>query len=229
MQKKAIVLFSGGLDSTTCLALAKSQGFFCYALTFSYGQKHKAEIRQARKIAKQYKVIEHKVLDLPLDEIGGSSLVDVDIKVPDYNGMPDIPNTYVPARNTIFLSFALAWAEVTEAYDIFIGANCIDYSHYPDCRPNYLNAFVALAQLATKVGVEEKSPFKIHAPLLSLNKAQIILEGQRLGIDHSQTISCYRADVKGRSCGCCDSCTYRKKGFKEANLIDPTPYYGSRA
>jgi len=224
MNKKAIILFSGGLDSTTCLAIAQSQGYSCYALSFRYGQKHQIEVERAKSIAKQYGVIEHKFFSLPLDDIRGSSLTDVAIAVPDYLETSEIPNTYVPARNTIFLSFALAWAEVIGAKDIFFGANHLDYSGYPDCRPDYLHAFEKLAKLATKVGIEDNTQFKLHAPLLYLNKVEIIREGMRLGIDYGQTISCYRADDRGRACGNCASCTYRKKGFAEASIMDPTDY-----
>ncbi|EKD72080.1 MAG: hypothetical protein ACD_46C00014G0001 [uncultured bacterium] len=224
MQKKAIILFSGGLDSTTCLAIAQNQGFVCYTLSFMYGQKHQIEIENAKSLAKKFNVIEHKILHLPLDEISNSSLTDIQKMVPNYTGDGDIPTTYVPARNTIFLSFALAWAEVIGANDIFIGANAIDYSGYPDCRPAYLQAFEQMAMLATKVGIEGQQ-FRIHAPLLKLSKADIIQTGLKLGIDYSETISCYRADSLGRACGDCDSCTYRKKGFTEANMIDPTNYF----
>lgn len=224
MPKKTVILFSGGLDSTTCLAIAKSQGYDCYALGFAYGQKHQVEIARSQEIAKAYGVIEHKILTLPLDDIRGSSLTDNTREVPDYDGSAAIPSTYVPARNTIFLSFALAWAEVVGAYDIFYGANQVDYSGYPDCRPDYMAAFEKVATLATKVGVEGNEAFKIHAPLLYWDKARIIQEGMRLGVDYAQTISCYRADKSGRACGKCDSCTYRKKGFLEANIQDPTEY-----
>jgi 7-cyano-7-deazaguanine synthase len=229
MNKKAIILFSGGLDSTTCLALAKSQGFSCYAMSFAYGQKHEVEIEQAKRIAKQYEVAEHKCFSLPLSEISGSSLTDKNMQVKDYQPSDKmsnkIPDTYVPARNTIFLSFALAWGEVVGASDIFFGANYVDYSGYPDCRPEYFEAFEKVAMLATKVGVEQHQHFKIHTPLLHMNKAEIIREGIRLGIDYAQTISCYRADDQGKACGNCDSCTYRKKGFTEAGVEDPTRYY----
>ena len=225
IMKKAIILFSGGLDSTTCLAIAKSQEFSCYALSFAYGQKHQVEVERAKSIAEKWGVVEHKIISLPLDEIRGSSLTDANLKVLDHQEGNKIPDTYVPARNTIFLSFALAWGEVIGASDIFIGANHIDYSGYPDCRPAYLHAFEKMATLATKVGVETNLQFKIHAPLLQLNKAEIIREGIRLGVDYSQTISCYRADIQGRACGTCDSCIYRKKGFAESNMADPTHYY----
>lgn len=224
MGKKAIILFSGGLDSTTCLALAASQQFACYALSFTYGQKHDVEVGRAKSIAIEYGVVEHKILTLPLADIGGSSLIDQDLHVKDYQASNEIPNTYVPARNTIFLSFALAWGEVIGAEDIFLGANYLDYSGYPDCRPDYLRAFENMANLATKTGVEQSQRFKIHAPLLAMNKAQIIQEGIRLNVDYSKTISCYRADTHGRACGTCDSCTYRRKGFNEAGVIDPTCY-----
>jgi|SRR5579885_1839081 7-cyano-7-deazaguanine synthase len=224
MNKKAIIMFSGGLDSTTCLAIARSQGFSCYAMSFAYGQKHHVEVERAKAIAEQFGVIEHKTFSLPLDEIRGSSLTDVNMPVQDYQGGDKIPDTYVPARNTIFLSFALAWGEVIGARDIFFGANHLDYSGYPDCRPEYLQAFEKVAKLATKAGVETDQQWTIHAPLLYMSKAQIIREGLRLGIDYGQTISCYRADQYGRACGACDSCTYRKKGFAEAGVADPTSY-----
>ncbi len=224
VSKKAIILFSGGLDSTTCLVIAKSQGFSCYTLSFAYGQKHQIEVERAKMIAEKYGVIEHKVISLPLDEIRGSTLTDANRQVLDYQETDKIPDTYVPARNTIFLSFALAFGEVIGASDIFTGANHLDYSGYPDCRPAYLQAFEKVAKLATKVGVEENRQFNIHAPLLHLKKAEIIREGIRLGIDYSQTISCYRADRQGRACGTCDSCVFRKKGFTESNTPDPTQY-----
>jgi 7-cyano-7-deazaguanine synthase len=224
MNKKAIVLFSGGLDSTTCLAIAKSQGFNCYTLSFSYGQKHLIEVKRAKAIAVKNDVVEHKILSLPLDEIRGSSLTDKNIKVQDYKATQKIPDTYVPARNTIFLAFALAWGEVIGADHIFLGVNHVDYSGYPDCRPAYLHAFETVAKLATKAGVEGGHHFKIHTPLLHMSKAQIIQEGIRLGVDYSQTVSCYRADAHGRACGTCDSCAYRKKGFTEAGITDLTSY-----
>jgi 7-cyano-7-deazaguanine synthase len=201
MRKKAIILFSGGLDSTTCIAIAKSQGFDCYALSFCYGQKQSAEIDSAKKIASLAGVVEHKIVIL---ELGGSSLTDANQQIEDYQARDTIPNTYVPARNTIFLSIALGWAETVNAQDIFIGANIMDYSGYPDCRPAYLRAFEQMANLATK--------------------GEIIQEGIRLGVDYAPTVTCYRADQHGRACGKCDSCEFRKKGFKEANVIDPTRY-----
>jgi 7-cyano-7-deazaguanine synthase len=222
-KKKAVILFSGGLDSTTCLAIAKSQGFECYALSFSYGQKHSAELEAAKRIVKAMHVVEHKIVSL---DLGGSALTDADKDIPDYKGDGAIPITYVPARNTVFLSVALGWAEVLGAFDIFFGANALDYSGYPDCRPAYIEAFEKLADLATKAGVEG-AHYKVHAPLLHLTKADIIKEGIRLGVDYGITVSCYRADSAGCACGNCDSCTYRKKGFVAAGVVDPTKYLAS--
>lgn len=227
MQKKAVILFSGGLDSTTCLAMAKAEGFDCYALSFDYGQKHNVELEGAKKIAKKWGVVEHKIIPLALGQLGGSSLTDKDVEVPDYQGNDAIPSTYVPARNTVFLAIALGWAEVLEAFDIFIGANDVDYSGYPDCRPEYLKAFETLANLATKAGVQGEH-FHIHAPLLRLKKSEIIQQGMKLGVDYGMTISCYRADREGRACGTCDSCTFRKKGFIDAGVVDPTLYVSSK-
>jgi 7-cyano-7-deazaguanine synthase len=225
MTKKAIILFSGGLDSTTCLAIAKAQGFELYALSFHYGQKHNVELEAAKQIVKKMNVVEHKIVSLhALGELDGSSLTDNSIVIPDYqDDQTEIPSTYVPARNTIFLSIALGWGEILGAFDIFYGANDIDYSGYPDCRPEYLLAFENLANFATKAGIEGKRT-TIHAPLLRMTKKQVIQEGHRLGVDYSVTISCYRVDAQGRACGRCDSCTYRKKGFTEAMLPDPTKY-----
>ncbi|HEX4046178.1 MAG TPA: 7-cyano-7-deazaguanine synthase QueC [Gammaproteobacteria bacterium] len=225
MNKKAVVLLSGGLDSATCLAMATAQGFQCYALSFIYDQKNIAELTCAKYLARQFNVIEHKILTLPLGEIRGSSLTDVNLAVPDHDhhAKTDIPNTYVPARNTIFLSFALAWGEILTAYDIFIGANFVDYAGYPDCRPEYFQAFTHLAKQATKAGAMGET-FTIQTPLLYLHKAEIIREGLRLGVDYSQTVSCYRATPQGEACGNCDSCAYRKKGFGEAGVADPTRY-----
>jgi 7-cyano-7-deazaguanine synthase len=223
MKKKAVVLFSGGLDSTTCLAIAKSQGFDCYALSFAYGQKHSVELECAKNLAKNLKVTQHKIVTVSLNDLGGSALLDNAVSVPDYKAGASIPSTYVPARNTIFLSLALGWAEALGAFDIFLGANVMDYSGYPDCRPEYLQAFEAMANLGTKAGVEGIR-FTIHAPLLKLTKAEIIREGIRLGLDYSMTVSCYRADEKGRACGNCDSCVFRKKGFIEAGIEDVTTY-----
>lgn len=223
MQKKAVVLFSGGLDSTTCLAVAKSEGYAVHALSFNYGQKHAVEIEHAKAIATSYNVVEHRVLTLPLGEMGGSSLTDASAVVPDYIDSTDVPSTYVPARNTIFLSYALGIAEVIGAQDIFIGANEIDYSGYPDCRPDYLAAFETVANLATKAG-RSGNHFHIHAPLLQLNKAGIIQLGIKHGVDYQPTVSCYRANSQGQACGKCDSCVYRKKGFADAGIEDPTLY-----
>lgn len=223
MSKKAVILLSGGLDSTTCLAIAKQQGFECYALSFNFGQKHNVELESAKHVATMLGAHEHKVLPLALGELGDSALTDKNIDVPDYAGDNQIPSTYVPARNTVFLAIALGWAEVLGAFDIFIGANDVDYSGYPDCRPEYLHAFETLANLATKAGVEG-ARFHIHAPLLRLSKSEIIQKGVELGIDYGLTVSCYRADAQGRACGKCDSCVYRKKGFKEAGVSDPTRY-----
>lgn len=220
MQKKAVILFSGGLDSTTCLAIAKSEGYAPYALSFDYGQKHSSELEFAKHIAKQSGVVLHKIAHLPL---AGSSLIDSNMAVSDYEDSNEIPNTYVPGRNTVFLAVALSWAEVVGASDIFIGANIVDYSQYPDCRPEFLNAFETLANLATKAGAEGQQ-FKIHAPLLQLSKAEIIKKGIALGIDYSKTVSCYRADKEGLACGTCDSCVFRKKGFAEAGVEDTTRY-----
>lgn len=222
--KKAVLLFSGGLDSTTCLAIAKSQGFSVYALSFDYGQKHSSELEAAKRIAKTLDVAEHKIVSLALNHLVTSALTDPFISVEDFDEKSKaIPSTYVPARNTIFLSIALGWAEVINSQDIFIGANEIDYSGYPDCRPDYLRAFESLANLATKAGVEGKR-YHIHAPLLQMSKAKIIQTGLHLEVPYAQTVSCYRLDTNGRACGRCDSCMYRKKGFIEANVPDPTLY-----
>ncbi len=223
MSKKAIILVSGGLDSTTTLVIARAQGYECYALSFDYGQRHFSELNAAKQVAKNFGAIEHKILSIPADEIRGSALTDMNIAVPDYSGQGKIPVTYVPSRNIIFLSFASAWAEVIGARDIFVGANTLDYSGYPDCRPDFLAAFEQAINIGTKAGVEEV-PFKIHAPLITYTKAQIVKKGIELGIDYSLTISCYRADEQGRACRTCDSCTYRKKGFAEAGIDDPTLY-----
>lgn len=222
MQKKALILLSGGLDSITTLALAQQQGFLCYALSFNYGQRHNAELVAAQKIAAHYGVAEHKVIHLGLDAIGGSALTDEHIAVPQALAA-GIPVTYVPARNTIFLSFALGWAEVLHCHDIFIGVNAVDYSGYPDCRPEFIHAFQTLANLATKAGVEGEV-IKIHTPLISLSKAQIIQQGLALGVDYAHTVSCYSADIEGRACGTCDACRLRKMGFQEAGILDPTRY-----
>lgn len=225
MNKKAIILFSGGLDSTTCLAIAKAEGYIPYALTFHYNQKHDGEVMASKRIAQHFSVKEHKIISIDfLSDIGASALTDKNIAVPDFTGDQQIPTTYVPARNTIFLSMALGWAEVIGASDIFMGANHLDYSGYPDCRPDYLRSFEKMANLATKAGVEGRQQFKIHAPLLELKKSQIIQRGLKLGIDYGMTVSCYRLNAEGQSCGSCDSCEYRKKGFSEAGVMDPTLY-----
>ena len=222
MQKKAIILLSGGLDSITVLALAKQQGYICYALSFEYGQRHNAELIAAAQIAKDYQVYDHKIIKLGLGSIGGSALTDEKIAVPS-TPQTGIPVTYVPARNTIFLSFALGWAEVLNLTDIFIGVNAVDYSGYPDCRPEFITAFQKLANLATKAGVNGES-FVIHTPLISLSKAEIIKQGIALGVDYRQTVSCYSADEQGEACGVCDACRIRITGFSEANVKDPTRY-----
>lgn len=220
--KSAVILLSGGLDSITVLALAKQQGYSCYALSFDYGQRHNAELEAAKKIAQHYQVIEHKVIKLGLDSIGGSALTDQNIDVPTSPQL-GIPVTYVPARNTIFLSFALGWAEVLDAHDVFIGVNAVDYSGYPDCRPEFINAFQDMANLATKAGVEGHK-IKIHAPLIQLSKSEIIKQGLELGIDYAQTVSCYSADEQGRACGYCDACRLRAAGFADLGVADATLY-----
>ncbi|KTC98607.1 7-cyano-7-deazaguanine synthase QueC [Legionella erythra] len=221
--KKAIVLLSGGLDSTTCLAIAKSQGYACYALSFDYGQRHQAELEAAKRVADQLGAIEHRIFTLDIGQFKGSALTDASVAVPDYRGDGKIPVTYVPARNTIFLAVALGFAETLEAFDLFIGVSQIDYSGYPDCRPDYIAAFEAMANLATKAGVEGRKTV-IHTPLIALSKAETIRQGLASGADYSLTVSCYQATPEGLACGRCDSCTYRKKGFKEAGIADPTRY-----
>ena len=219
---KAIVLLSGGLDSATALAMAREQGFACHALSFDYGQRHSAELAAAKRVAQAQGVIEHKVVPIALDAFGGSALTDRRIGVPEEES-PGIPVTYVPARNTVFLALALGWAEVTGARDLFIGVNALDYSGYPDCRPEYIAAFERLANLATKAGVEGDR-FRVHAPLLTMTKAEIVREGMRLGVDYALTVSCYQADAQGNACGRCDSCRLRARGFAEAGIPDPTRY-----
>lgn len=220
--KKAVVLVSGGLDSATTLALAQEQGYACYAISFDYGQRHRCELQTASKVAQTAGVVEHKVISLNLDNIGGSALTDTTIAVPD-QPTEGIPVTYVPARNTVFLSLALAWAEVLAADVIFIGVNAVDYSGYPDCRPEFIEAFANLAKLATKVGVEGH-PIGVEAPLIHLSKAEIVQQGLRLGVDYANTISCYDPDEAGRACGRCDSCRLRAAGFNDAGVADPTRY-----
>lgn len=219
--KPAVVLLSGGLDSVTTLALAQEQGYTCHALSLDYGQRHNAELAAARRIAIAAGV-EHKVIPLALDAIGGSALTDASIAVPDH-ATEGIPVTYVPARNTIFLALALGWAEMLGAWDIFIGVNAVDYSGYPDCRPEYIAAFQQLAQLATRSGVEGGN-FQIHTPLIALSKAEIIRLGIRLGVDYANTVSCYSADTEGRACRVCDACRLRAAGFVAAGVNDPTRY-----
>lgn len=220
--KNAVVLLSGGLDSATVLAMARAQGFACYALSVDYGQRHHAELAAARRIAQILGAHEHRVIDIDLTGFGGSALTDDSIAVPQ-QPTAGIPLTYVPARNTIMLSVALAWAEVLQAQDIFIGVNAVDYSGYPDCRPAYIEAFERMANLATKAAVEG-CPLSIHAPLLHLSKAEIIREGVALGVDYAHTVSCYQADESGRACGVCDSCRLRSAGFAAADMADPTAY-----
>ena len=221
MTKRAVVLLSGGLDSVTALAIAKKQGFECYTLSFDYGQRHEAELNAAAKLSEQVGAVQHKVINIDLKAIGGSALTD-DIAVPEQQ-QDGIPVTYVPARNTVFLSVALGWAEVLAAEAIFVGVNAVDYSGYPDCRPEFIAAFENLANLATKVAVEGQK-LTIHAPLIEMTKADIIKTGTELGIDYSQTVSCYQADEQGRACGRCDSCHFRRQGFEQAGLADPTRY-----
>ncbi len=221
-EKRAVILLSGGLDSATIVAIARDQGYSCYTMSFDYGQRHRAELQAAERVARQLGVVEHKVIGLNLDGIGGSALTDNRIEVPELPG-EGIPVTYVPARNTVFLSLALGWAEVLDAHDIFIGVNAIDYSGYPDCRPEFVEAFERLANLATKAGVEGRG-FHIRAPLQQLSKAQIVQEGARLGVDYAMTVSCYQADDDGRACGKCDSCRLRAAGFAAAGIADPTRY-----
>jgi 7-cyano-7-deazaguanine synthase len=220
--RKAVILLSGGLDSATVLALAKHQGYQCHALSLAYGQRHDAELAAAQRVASALGVAEHKVISIDLGSIGGSALTDCAIPVP-HEPSEGIPVTYVPARNTVFLALALGWAEVLGAFDLFIGVNAVDYSGYPDCRPEFIAAFERLANLATKAGVEGRQ-FKVHAPLIRLSKEEIIREGSRLNVDYGLTVSCYAADADGRACGVCDSCRLRRAGFQAAGLPDPTRY-----
>lgn len=221
--KKAVILLSGGLDSATVVAMAKAQGFACYTMSFDYGQRHRAELRAAERVSRQQLAVEHKVIGINLDGIGGSALTDSSIAVPEQLG-DGIPVTYVPARNTVFLSLALGWAEVLGARDIFIGVNAVDYSGYPDCRPEFIEAFERMANLATKAGVEGSS-FTIRAPLQAMSKAEIVRAGVQLGVDYSMTVSCYQADEDGRACRVCDSCRLRAAGFETAGEKDPTRYF----
>jgi 7-cyano-7-deazaguanine synthase len=234
--KKAVVLLSGGMDSATTLAIARSEGFRCYALTFRYGQRHGREIEAAKKVADCLEVIEHRCVDVDLAQFGGSALTDLTVDVPKDRadlGSPlgeatgragRIPPTYVPARNTVFLSYALAWAEVLGAFDIFMGVNAVDYSGYPDCRAEFIRAFEKTANLATAAAIEGKGKYKIRTPIIKMTKSEIILTGTKLGVDYSLTHSCYEPDEAGRSCGRCDSCRLRLKGFAEAGLKDPIEY-----
>jgi 7-cyano-7-deazaguanine synthase len=220
---RAVVLLSGGLDSATVLAIARQEGYDCYALSVSYGQRHSAELDAAQAIAKILGASEHRQMHVDLGQIGGSALTDERLEVP-HAPSEGVPITYVPARNTILLSMALAWAEVLGARDVFIGVNAVDYSGYPDCRPEFIQGFEALARLATRAGVEQGVHFRVHTPLIKLSKAEIVRKGHELGLDYSLTVSCYSADKDGRACGLCDSCRLRKLGFVQAGVRDPTRY-----
>ena len=222
--KRAVILLSGGLDSATVLACARAQGYECYTMSFDYGQRHRSELDASALISKTLGAVEHKVIGINLDGIGGSALTDTAMDVPVASTGTDIPVTYVPARNTVFLSLALGWAEVLQAYDIFIGVNDVDYSGYPDCRMAFIEAFERVANLATREGVQGRA-FRIQAPLQSLSKADIIQLGTQLGVDYALTVSCYQADNEGRACGVCDSCQLRKQGFLNADVNDPTRYF----
>ncbi|HIJ67511.1 MAG TPA: 7-cyano-7-deazaguanine synthase QueC [Planctomycetes bacterium] len=226
--KKAVILVSGGLDSATTLAIARKMGFDCYGLSFRYGQRHQIEIEAARRVCASIGAIEHRIIDIDLARFGGSALTDSAISIPknrsDLGGEGEIPVTYVPARNLIFLSYALAWAEVLGAFDIFIGVNALDYSGYPDCRSEFIGAFENVANLATAAATQGKGKYKIHTPIIEMTKAEIIQEGTELGLDYSLTHSCYDPDEAGRACGRCDSCRLRLKGFAEAGLKDPIEY-----
>jgi 7-cyano-7-deazaguanine synthase len=219
---RAVVLVSGGLDSATVLAIARERGYECYALSFDYGQRHRAELTAAARVAEQLGAREHRVMQVPIGQLGGSALTDAAIAVPE-DGGAGIPATYVPARNTVFLALALAWAEVLGAEAIFIGVNAVDYSGYPDCRPEFIAAFAELARLGTKQGIEG-TPVVIDAPVVNLTKAEIIRRGDALGVDYALTVSCYQADDEGRACGRCDACRFRREGFKAAGVADPTWY-----
>ena len=223
-KKKCIVLLSGGLDSTTCIAVAKAKGYECYTLAVDYGQRHRSELIAAQNVSSYFQATQHKVIKIDLRAIGGSALT-ADIEVPDHEDVDseDIPITYVPARNTIFLSIALGYAETIGANDMFIGVNAVDYSGYPDCRPEFIQAYENMANLATKAQVEGQK-FSIHTPLMDLTKSEIIKLGHTVGVDYSITVSCYNANQQGQACGDCDSCYYRKLGFEQAGVLDPTPY-----
>ncbi|MBA1146246.1 7-cyano-7-deazaguanine synthase QueC [Ectothiorhodospiraceae bacterium WFHF3C12] len=222
-RSKAVVLLSGGLDSVTTLAIAREQGFDCHTVSFDYGQRHTAELSASMDIARAMGSAEHRIMRLGLGALGGSALTDDSIDVPDQPG-EGIPVTYVPARNTIFLSMALGYAEVIGSFDIFVGVNAVDYSGYPDCRPEYIAAFENMANLATRAAVEGTGRYTIHAPLIQWSKAEIIRRGIELGVDYGQTVSCYQADHHGRACGRCDACRFRAQGFREAGVPDPTRY-----
>ncbi len=221
---KAVVLVSGGLDSATTLAIARSQGLECYALSVDYGQRHRAELEAAERVANSLGAVAHRTIRVDMGGIGGSALTDPTLAVPE-SPQEGIPITYVPARNTVMLSLALGWAEVLGADQIWLGVNAVDYSGYPDCRPEFVAAFERVANLATRTGVEGGAPFRIHAPLISLTKAQIIDNGLRLGVDYAQTVSCYQADDRGWACGRCDACRLRREGFAAAGVPDPTNYF----
>ncbi|AIR89847.1 7-cyano-7-deazaguanine synthase QueC [Pseudomonas cremoricolorata] len=222
-EKRAVILLSGGLDSATVVAMAQAQGYSCYTMSFDYGQRHRAELNAAARVARDMGVVEHKVIGLDLNGMGGSALTDNSIDVPEAP-TEGIPVTYVPARNTVFLALALGWAEVLQARDIFIGVNAVDYSGYPDCRPEFVEAFETMANLATKAGVEGQG-FRIQAPLQNMSKAQIIQAGIERGVNYALTVSCYQADDQGRACGKCDSCRLRAEGFHAVGVADPTPYF----
>jgi 7-cyano-7-deazaguanine synthase len=223
LPRRAVTLLSGGLDSATCLAIARQAGFVCHCLSVDYGQRHQAELAAATRIATRLGAAEHRIVHLDIAQFGGSALTDPTIPVPTGGVQPGIPVTYVPARNTIMLALALAWAETLGASDIFVGVNAVDYSGYPDCRPAFIHAFERLANLATKAGVEGR-PIRIHAPLIDLTKAEIIRRGAALGVDYALTVSCYQADEEGRACGLCDACRLRRAGFAAAGIPDPTVY-----
>lgn len=226
IRPRAVILLSGGLDSSTCLAIARDRGFDCYALSVAYGQRHAAELSASRRIAEQLGAIEHRLASVSLGQFGGSALTDASIRVPTDQENGGIPVTYVPARNTVMLSMALAWAEVLGANDLFIGVNAVDYSGYPDCRPEYISAFERMANLATRRAVEGEA-LTIHAPLMHMSKAEIIRTGSALGLDYSLTVTCYQADDAGQACGHCDACRLRRAGFVEAGVEDPTRYQAS--
>ncbi len=226
--KKAVILLSGGLDSVTVLAIARSQGYECHTISFDYGQRTRSELSAAKKLSASMGALTHRVMDMNMSQIGGSALTDRRIDVPTEGiDSTEIPVTYVPARNTVFLSFALALAEVLDANDIFIGVNAVDYSGYPDCRPDYIEAYETMANLATRSGVEG-AKLHIQTPLMALTKAEIIQKGSELGVDYSLTVSCYQANALGQACGVCDSCRLRKQGFLEAGVTDPTHYQGDK-